>query len=175
VRGFVPSHPIAGSERSGPHAARADLFEGRAWSFEPAVPDEARERATRFIEAMGALPVAIASLEHDRVVALTSHLPQLVSVALGAALEPALREARTSALCGTGVRSMLRLAGSSWTVWRAVLEANAIPIAQEVRRLAAILTGVAEALEDGDAALLERRFGEAAGAAASLRAPHDER
>ena len=169
VRGFVPTHPIAGSERSGPDAARAGLFAGRAWSYDPAVPEEARERAIRFILAMGAEPVPVASVEHDRLIALTSHLPQVTSVALAALLAPALdADDGALALCGTGIRSMLRLAGSSWSVWAAVLRANAVPVAQEVRRLAAILTGVADALENDAPQELERRFAEAAIVAARL-------
>jgi len=168
VRAFVPTHPIAGSERNGPDAARADLFAGRVWAFEPVVPAPSRERAVRFIEAMGAHPIAIDSAEHDRIVASTSHLPQLVSVALAAQLEASLSEPNAIDLSGTGLRSMLRLAGSSWTVWQAVLRENAAPVAQEVRRLADILSGVAEALENDVPGVLERRFAEAAIVAASL-------
>jgi prephenate dehydrogenase len=170
VRGFVPTHPIAGSQRSGPAAADGALFIDRIWAFEPAVPEDARARAIRFIEAMGARPVAIESGEHDRIVALTSHLPQVLSTALGARLSPALDDASVAVLCGTGIRSMLRLAGSSWTVWSAVLRANAVPVAQEVRRLAAILTGVAEALETDVPGSLEPLFASAAAVAERLHA-----
>jgi prephenate dehydrogenase len=65
---------------------------------------------------------------------------------------------------------MLRLAGSSWTVWSAVLRANAVPVAQEVRRLADILTGVAEALETDAPGSLERLFASAATVAERLHA-----
>jgi len=159
---FVPTHPIAGSERSGPAAARADLFVGRVWTYDPAAAAASCARAVRFIEAMGAIPVPIASAEHDRIVALTSHLPQLLSVALGAALEPHLDRPEVAALCGTGLRSMLRLAGSSWTVWEAVLRANASALAQEVRGLADILTGVASALETDAPDVLAHLFARAA-------------
>jgi prephenate dehydrogenase len=165
---FVATHPIAGSERSGPAAARADLFVGRVWTYDPAAAAVSCARAVGFIEAMGALPVPIASAEHDRIVALTSHLPQLLSVALGAALEPHIERPEVAALSGTGVRSMLRLAGSSWTVWEAVLRANASALAQEVRGLADILTGVASALETDAPDVLAQLFARAAVAADHL-------
>jgi prephenate dehydrogenase len=170
VPGFVATHPIAGSERSGPAAAHAGLFAGRVWTYDADAPAAGRERARDFIGAMGARPLAVPNGEHDRIVALTSHLPQLVSVALGAQLAPAAADETVAALCGTGIASMLRLAGSSWTMWRAILEANALPISQEVRRLAAILSDVAEDLESGAAANLAGRFEAAAAAAARLGA-----
>jgi len=172
---FVASHPIAGSERSGPVAARADLFEGRVWSYDADAPAGTRAHAISFIEAMGARPIAIASPEHDRVVALTSHLPQLLAVALGAQLESRLEDTDSvAAFCGTGMQSMLRLAGSSWSVWEAVLRANARPVAQEVRALGNILSDIAEALEDDAPGTLAERFSRAAAAHRALYA-NDER
>jgi prephenate dehydrogenase len=145
---FVGSHPLAGSERSGPLAARADLFAERLWSYDSAAAPGPSARARDFIAAMGARPVSIASDDHDRVVALTSHLPQVLSSVLAAHLASgAERDPRVVDFCGTGIRSMLRLAGSSWPLWNAVLRANAVPLAQEVRQLAAILSVVAESLE----------------------------
>jgi len=168
LAGFVATHPIAGSERSGPGAARAELFVERVWTYDAAAPADGRERAHRFIAAMGARPVAVENAEHDRIVALTSHLPQLASIALGTQLAPALAEDTVAALCGTGIASMLRLAGSSWTVWRGILEANAVPVAREVRRLAATLGDIATALESGGAAGLATSFETAASAATRL-------
>jgi prephenate dehydrogenase len=149
LAGFVATHPIAGSERSGVATARADLFEGKIWAYDAHAAPDRVTRVGAFIAAMGATPLAVDPAEHDRVVALTSHLPQLVSVALGRRLDASLDSAVVSALCGTGMTSLLRLAGSSWTMWRAILGANARPVAQEVRELAAILSGVAAALESG--------------------------
>ncbi len=159
---FVPSHPMAGSERSGPEAARSDLFEGCVWMYAP-TPSAGAVRAVRsFIAAMGARALALAPAEHDRIVALTSHLPQVVAVALGARLGARLGAPGVVELTGSGMRSMLRLGGSSWPVWRGVLDANAPAVAQEVRGLAAILTTFAEALESGRAAELGPSFDEAA-------------
>jgi prephenate dehydrogenase len=166
---LVPSHPIAGSERSGPEAARADLFEGHVWTYEPSAPAPALERARRFIAAMGARAVPIDAETHDRVAALTSHLPQVVAVALASQLAASLDD-ETLALCGSGVRSMTRLGASSWEMWEGILHANGPTVAQEVRTLAAVLSEIADELDAGRTRALGSRFATAAAAAASLQA-----
>lgn len=166
---FVPSHPIAGSERSGPAAARADLFERHVWTYEPNAAPAAAERARAFIAAMGARAVPIDAETHDRLAALTSHLPQVVSVALASRLAASLDDA-TLALCGNGIRSMTRLGASSWEMWRGILKSNGPAVAQEVRTLAAVLSEIADELEAGRTQALESRFATAATATASLQA-----
>lgn len=165
---FVATHPIAGSERSGPGAARADLFEGRAWTYDPNVSDEALERARTFIARMGARPVPVPSAAHDRLAALTSHLPQVLAVALAGQLAARLGDEGVLELCGSGMRSMTRLGASSWAMWEGVLSANAPAVAQEVRELSAILSGIADELDADRTHLLRSRFGTAATAVGSL-------
>lgn len=165
---FVPTHPIAGSERSGPENAAADLFVGRVWTLDPAAAPAALARAAAFILEMGARPVPVPSDAHDRIAALTSHLPQILAVVLGSHAAERLNDEDVLALCGTGIRSMLRLGGSSWPMWAGVLEANAVALAQEVRTLSAILSGVADALEAGHPESLEPRFAAAAAAIGRL-------
>jgi len=167
---FVATHPIAGSERSGPDAADAALFRGRTWTYD-AVADATpalAARARAFITSLGARPIAIASDEHDRIVALTSHLPQVLAVALGARLDAARDDARVPELCGTGIASMLRLGGSSWRVWEAILSANAPPVAQELRSFANVLISLAENLEAGRTDVWAERFAASASAVARL-------
>ena len=167
---FVATHPIAGSERSGVEAARAGLFAAKVWAYDPSAEPAAVERARGFIIELGATPFPVDAAEHDLIVALTSHLPQLVSVALGAQLAAPLEREAVRALSGTGLAAMLRLGASAWPIWRAILSANAQPVAQEVRRLAGILMGVAEALEAGMPEVLQRDFEMAAAAVARLEA-----
>ena len=171
IENFVATHPIAGSERSGPAAARADLFAGRTWTYDPSANPQALRVVLETVQALGARPFAIGSAEHDRTIALTSHLPQILSVALGSALEERLDELQVRELCGTGMRSMLRLSDSSWAMWRAVLAANSVSLAQEVRRLAAILGEAAGALETGESDRLRDRFSSAARAVNRLNEP----
>ncbi len=114
---FIAGHPFAGSERAGIAAASADLFEGKPWFLEsndPQIEQMARDA--------GAEPVVIDARQHDDIVALTSQLPQLLATALASLIEHRHIDDR---FLGSGVRSMLRLAGSSYDVWRPVLESNA--------------------------------------------------
>jgi len=118
---FVGGHPMAGSEASGYEAARADLFAGATWALAGA--DEPAARVALLVAELGATPLLCDAAEHDRVVALTSHLPQLLATALAAELE-SRGEPLATALLGPGGRSSLRLAGSSLEVWRDVLDHN---------------------------------------------------
>ena len=129
---FVAGHPFAGSERGGLAAARADLFHGKPWFIH-------REEAAvlRMIEDCGADPVVISAEEHDRILALTSHLPQIVATALASLLEPVDRR-----FVGSGAKSILRLAGSSYDVWRPVLEQNQEHISGAVEELLRVIRGL---------------------------------
>ncbi len=111
---FVPAHPMAGRERHGPAAARADLFTDRTWCYVPTSDAARTERARALIERLGAIPVAVDAREHDRIVALTSHLPQLIAYAFTQCvgeLEPIHRRSTPCAdrprasFCGSGARA----------------------------------------------------------------------
>jgi prephenate dehydrogenase len=169
VRNFVPTHPLAGAESSGAAAARPDLFVERPWAYVPT--DGALDaRAVAFIRSMGAHPVALEAELHDRVVALTSHVPQLVSTALAAVLaaeaDPALAR-----LHGPGLESMLRLARSRWPMWAPIVAANGGSIANGLRSLAGALAAAADAVSAGDEAELADLFERANAFAAALDAP----
>jgi prephenate dehydrogenase len=79
LKNFVATHPMAGSERSGASNARGDLFEGRPWAYVPTGDADLDARACKFIESLGALPLAIGAEDHDRIVAIASHVPQVVA------------------------------------------------------------------------------------------------
>jgi prephenate dehydrogenase len=165
---FVGGHPIAGSERSGPDAARADLFVGRAWALVPPRDDALLARAEAFVASLGARPIFVEAERHDAVVAFTSHLPQMLGSALAASLGERLAEPAVRALCGSGIRSMTRLAESAWPVWSGILDANAAAVAQEVRAFANVLRSVADELDGHDGAALAARFADAASSVARL-------
>jgi prephenate dehydrogenase len=170
IPGFVATHPIAGSEASGPDAALADLFTDRIWAIVPGDDAAALAGAKAFVERLGSEVLLVDAAEHDRILAFTSHVPQVLAVALGSQLQGRLGNPAVRLLCGSGIRSMTRLGGSSWPMWEPLLAAAAPEVAQEVRRLAAILSDVALALDRGDLAPLAERFDAAAAALADLRA-----
>jgi prephenate dehydrogenase len=128
---FVAGHPMAGSHEHGLAAARGDLFEGKRWFL---------DRDDADVEAMarecGAVVEVVDATEHDRAVALTSHLPQILSTALAAYLsehEDVLRFA------GSGLATFLRLAGSDASVWSSVIDANRDNIAPHAEGVARIV------------------------------------
>jgi prephenate dehydrogenase len=156
---FVPSHPLAGRESGGFGAADATLFAGRRWVLAAESDPALRERLAAFVTALGAQPLTLASADHDRLVALTSHLPQLLSVVLGARLAAAgADDPRAYSVCGPGMDSMLRLARSPVTMWSEITAANAGPVAEELRITARALEALADGLAAGTPDLLAAPF-----------------
>ena len=145
---FVPGHPLSGRERSGPAAARADLFLGRPWVICPDPPAPAAGLAA--IEALaricGAEPAQVSAVEHDRWVALVSHAPHVLSAAMAARLAEASDGALS--LAGQGLRDVTRIAAGDTGLWTQILAANAAPVADVLAAVAADLAAVAEALAD---------------------------
>ena len=113
---FVGGHPMAGREVRGPDGASANLFIGRPWVLTADDPD-----LVGLVQAFGARPVLLSAEEHDRMVAYSSHLPQLLSTALASLL--AGREVKPVA--GPGLIDMTRLALSSYELWDDILKTNA--------------------------------------------------
>ena len=130
---FVAGHPLAGSHRRGLDASDWRLFEGKNWFLADVVADA---EAARMAEAVGARVVRVDPVEHDRSVALTSHLPQLLSTVLAAMIDRSGVDVERFA--GTGLRTFLRLARSERSVWEPVFEGNEHlqEAMEEFRRLA---------------------------------------
>ena len=119
--GFLGGHPMAGKEARGVGAADADLFRGRTWVLTPVgALAEAGLAWRACVEVIGARVIALDPAGHDRLVALSSHLPQLLSTALASAL--ADTEAHRTA--GPGLHDMTRLALSSYDIWQDILATN---------------------------------------------------
>jgi prephenate dehydrogenase len=147
---FVPGHPLSGRERSGPAAARADLFLGRPWVICPGPqnPPEAVAAVIELVRCCQAEPVQAGADEHDRWVALVSHAPHVVAAAMAAQLTDAPGGAL--GLAGQGLRDVTRIAGGDAGLWTQILAANAAPVARILADVAADLAAAAEALaEDG--------------------------
>ena len=144
---YVGSHPMAGSERSGPLAASAALFDGRPWAVTPHAG--AGPSAVGLVESLvlecGAAPLRMDPAEHDRAVARISHLPHLAAVLVAGRLAAA--PAEHLALSGQGVRDVTRVAASDPALWQQILEANSeavLDLLAEVRAdLDALMAAVA--------------------------------
>lgn len=158
---YVGSHPMAGRERSGPIAARADLFVGRPWvlSGHPGQRDGALQKVEALALDLGAVPVHLAADRHDAAVAVVSHAPQLVASLMAARLIDASHE--TVGLVGQGMRDVTRIAGSEPSMWVQILRANAAHVAPVLADLRDDLDAVLQALEAPDASGSPRALADA--------------
>jgi prephenate dehydrogenase len=147
---YVPAHPLAGREKQGPAAAQADLFLGRTWAICP-LPETvggAVDAVTGLAKACGANPVVTDPETHDQWVALVSHAPHLVAVAMAARLAPSSVPAEALTLAGGGLRDVTRIAAGDSALWTQILAANAGPVAEVVAAIAADLADAARLLAD---------------------------
>ena len=121
IPNFIGAHPIAGSHRQGFEAAEANLFEGKVCVLTPpANADSGRfHRLERFWQAVGMKTVTMTPDDHDRALAMTSHLPHVVASSLAATLSPENRS-----LTGTGFRDTTRVAAGDPTLWSGILLNN---------------------------------------------------
>jgi prephenate dehydrogenase len=144
---FVAGHPLAGSDRSGPDAARADLFDAKPWFLIGQAP--AAFEAGTFVRQLGATPIFMNDdgSEHDRAMAAVSHLPQVVAMALMVRVGETIGRDGLSH-SGTGLRDTTRLAGSDARVWESVLGTNADILRPLLMQLAEDLRTIAGQLDD---------------------------
>ena len=126
---FCSTHPMAGREVGGPASARADLFQGRNWIVLNGSTLEADRLAAvnELISICGARAVVMAPDEHDRALALLSHLPQVLASILAAQLKDVPVEILD--LAGQGMKDTIRIAGSDPKLWREIISANSDEIA----------------------------------------------
>ncbi len=151
---YVGSHPMAGSERSGPLAGTAALFDGRPWAITPHVHSSAK--AIALVEALallcGAEPVRLSPVEHDRAVARTSHLPHLLAVLTAVQLAEAQPDHLS--LSGQGVRDVTRIAAGDPDMWTQILRANHAAVGEILRDVQTDLARLVELLAGDDPAEL---------------------
>ncbi len=162
---FVGGHPIAGSEARGAENASASIFEGATWFLTPtAQTDPARHRLVHgFVSELGAVPFAIDPSAHDRLVALTSHVPHVIAnviVNQGGATRIEGHEPLASA--GGSLRDMTRIAGANPRLWSEILRDNAGPVRDALAEHRRRIEEVEAALARGDAEFLAAWIGEAA-------------
>jgi prephenate dehydrogenase len=154
---FVACHPMSGSEASGFHASRADLFDQtRVWlSSAPEVPEALRQLAQTFWAGLGGLPAWIEPDVHDDRMAMVSHLPQALACVLARVLDGG---GFTPDDLGPGGRDMTRLAASAPGLWRDLFAHSGPRVAALLRDVAGEIEGWAELLQAGDLDELEARM-----------------
>lgn len=161
--GFVPGHPIAGSEKSGPGAARADLYRRKRVVLTPHADTRADALATvgALWEAAGAQIETLDAAQHDRIFAAVSHLPHLAAYALVDDLAQRPDGDRFFRFAASGFRDFTRIAGSSPEMWRDIALANRAAILVELDAYLASLQLLRSAVSTDDAAGLLAIFSRA--------------
>jgi len=170
-RQFVPGHPIAGTEKSGPDAAFAGLFEGRKVILTPLSDNDAGDVAR--IRAMwriaGAEVEGMTALHHDHVLAATSHLPHLLAFALVESLARMEERHEVFRYAAGGFRDFTRIAASDPTMWRDIALANAAEIKGMLKRYQKDLDHLYALLDQGDGEALHALFNRARQAREGLK------
>lgn len=158
---FVPAHPIAGAENSGPAAARWDLYRGKKVVVTPLAEnnDERLDRIKRAWALCGADIYELTPEQHDRVFAAVSHLPHLLSYALVHDLATREDADLFFTFAASGFRDFTRIAASHPEMWRDVCLANRQALLQELERYQAQLCELHGALTASDGERLEDIFG----------------
>ncbi len=163
---FVGGHPICGAETQGPARASAELFDGATWFLTPlAATEPARYRAIHaLVASLGARPVAIDPAAHDRLVAVTSHLPHaLANVLLNQAGASRVEGHEPLAAAGGSLRDMTRIAGANPRIWVDIFLDNRAALVSSLAEHRRRVEQLEAALVEGDAGFLARWIGEAAG------------
>jgi prephenate dehydrogenase len=149
---FVGSHPLAGSEKRGPEHADADLFQGRVTVVTPTPQTDgaAVDRTVEFWRGLDSRVIVMAPDEHDRALAVTSHLPHLLASALAGILPPELRE-----LTATGFRDTTRIAAGDPSLWTGILMQNRAALIEALGLVQDQVIEFKKALMAGDQAAID--------------------
>jgi prephenate dehydrogenase len=160
---FVPSHPIAGAEKSGAAAASAELFRGRRVVLTPLPenPEEAVEKINRAWSSCGARTIRMTAEDHDSVLAAVSHLPHLLAFALVHEVAERENSAELFSFAAGGFRDFTRIASSHPEMWRDICAANSDRLLEELGRFSGKLAQIKKLLQSGDGEALEKLFTEA--------------
>ena len=158
---FVPCHPIAGLEKSGPEYGFAKLFENRFCIMTPKNNDQnSIDQIIKFWNSLGMEVQSMDAEHHDRVLAMTSHIPQLIAysiVATASELESHLKE-EVIKYSAAGFRDFTRLAGSDPIMWRDVYAKNKEAVLEMLGRFTEDLSTLQKAIRNNDTSFLEKTF-----------------
>jgi len=163
---FVGGHPVCGSEARGAAHASPEIFDGATWFLTPLAATDPRRYAAlhAFVTSLGALPVAVEPEAHDRIVALTSHLPHaLANLLLNQAGAATIDGHDAVAAAGGSLRDMTRVGGANPRIWVDIFLANREPVLGALAEHRRRIEQLERALASGDGGFLARWIAEAAG------------
>ncbi|NYT66483.1 prephenate dehydrogenase/arogenate dehydrogenase family protein [Alcaligenaceae bacterium] len=149
---FIPGHPIAGSEATGPEAAQATLYQGRTVVLTPLAENSVadRTRLTHIWERCGAKVLTMDAQTHDTVLASVSHVPHFLSSVYMWQVATAQDSDLRMTLAGSGFRDFTRIAAGSAEVWRDIFSTNRAAVLSELQHVKAALAQAEQALASGD-------------------------
>ncbi len=159
---FVPAHPVAGTEFSGPDSGFASLFQGRWCILTP--PAGTDETAVQKLEALwrrtGALTARMDAAHHDRVLAIVSHLPHLIAFTICGTADDLADETRQEVLqfAASGFRDFTRIAASDPEMWRDIFLNNKDALLEMLARFSEDAQAMARAVRWGDTAYIEDKI-----------------
>jgi cyclohexadieny/prephenate dehydrogenase len=159
---FVPAHPMAGTEFSGPDSGFAELFQGR-WCLltpPPGTDEDAVQKLESFWSRTGAKTARMDAAHHDRVLAIVSHLPHLIAFTICGTADDLADETRQEVLqfAATGFRDFTRIAASDPEMWRDIFVANKDALLEMLARFSEDAQAMARAVRWGDTAYIEDKI-----------------
>lgn len=160
---FIGSHPMAGAEKMGVSAARADLFERAVCIVTPtpASPKDAVQKVEAFWQSLGGLPLRLSPEAHDDLVSRSSHLPHVVAAELANYVLSPVHPKEQATLCATGFRDTTRIASGSPEMWRDIALANRKNLARVLGVFIEDLQEFQHALDTQDVKAIEEFFQQA--------------
>ncbi len=158
---FIPSHPIAGLEKSGPEYGFAKLFENRFCILTPKNKnDENIKKVEYFWQSLGMKTQYMSAEHHDRILAMTSHIPQLIAYSIVSTANDLESNIKDEVLkfSAAGFRDFTRLAGSDPIMWRDVYSKNKDFVLEMLDRFTEDLSALQKAIHNDDLLFLEKTF-----------------
>ena len=154
---FVGSHPIAGSEKTGVDAGNPDLYDGRLTVVCPAgAPTDAVTEISNLWKSVGSDVIEMSAVQHDAILATTSHLPHMVAAALARSVGTEKAD-----FCGAGFFDTTRVASGSADMWVDIIDTNRAPLEAELDRFHEELQGLIAILRSGNQKDIRRWLEEA--------------
>ena len=151
---FIGGHPMAGAERSGVEAADPLLFSDKVYILCPYqdTPPDVFLMLLELVESLGAVPVTLDPKEHDRILAMVSHLPHFIAVALmHAAVAGDAEHGMLEKMAGRGFLDMTRLAASNYVMWKGIMATNAESIKEALEGFNRSLAFITKEMTGDDA------------------------
>jgi len=159
---FVPGHPVAGTEYSGPDAGFTTLFQGR-WALltpPPGTDEDAVEKVAELWRRCGSMVERMEPAHHDRVLAIVSHLPHLIAFTICGTADDLEDESRREVMqfAASGFRDFTRIAASDPTMWRDIFLNNREALLEMLARFMEDAQAMSRAVRWGDAAYIEDKI-----------------